>query len=105
MSSFRNEMEIVLDGEPYKARSRAIDFTNAEIQVSKEGGPGVMEQPMALRFRVAFLAFRRSYPDHDLARSYGRFMDALDDITDEAERDAADGVDALDPIQPVDSDG
>lgn len=101
MSTFRNEIEVELDGEVFKAKTRAIDYTNAEQQISKEGHD-VTQTPVALRFRVAWLAFRRAFPDDDRAKAFGRFMDALDDISEEADRD---GMDPLDPTQTADSEG
>ena len=91
----------MLDGETFKVRTRAADLTRAEVQVSADKGGAVTDRPMALRFRMLFVAFGRNYPDHELGQNYGRFIEALDDVTEEA--DLA-GVSPMDPTPPADSD-
>jgi len=94
-------MEITVDGEMFKCQSRAVDFTNAERQLVHDGGK-VDTDAMSLRFRIAYCVFRRNYPDHPAARAYGLFLDVLDDIQEEALRDAEAGS-PLDPTRPADS--
>jgi hypothetical protein len=94
-------MEIVLDGESFKCRTKAVDHTTAEVMSAKDGG--TMEtRPAAHGFRVAYAVFRRCNPESDYAHSFARFMDALDEMRDlEA---GPDEPDPLDPTHPADGD-
>ena len=97
MSTFRQLIEVTLDGDVFKCQSRALDFANAERALVRDGGE-VGKDQIALRFRIAYTVFRRAYPDHPGASSYGVFVDVLDDIREEAMRDDDDeGVDPMDP--------
>lgn len=101
MSTFRQEMTIVLDSEPYKCQSRAMDHTAAEIMTAKEGGT-IETRPVAHGFRVAFAVFRRCYPDSEYAQSFARFLEVLDEVEDS---DAGPEEPApLDPTPPAGGD-
>ena len=101
MSTFQQEIEITLDGEVFKCRSKAIDFTNAERQLTRDGGE-VQKDQMGLRFRIAYCVFRRNYPDHPAARAFGIFLDVLDDIQEESTLDIDDDDgDLMDPSPAV----
>jgi hypothetical protein len=102
VSTFRQDVEITLDGEVFKCRSKAVDFTNAETQLAATGITNVSEHPMALRFRWAYCVFRRSHPEHPAAEAFGRFVEALDDLREEA---LLEGASPLDPTHAADSDG
>jgi hypothetical protein len=91
VSTFRQEIQVTLDGELFKCQSKAIDFTNAEQQLAHDGGKVEANQIM-LRFRIAYCVFRRNHPDHPAARAFGIFLDDLDDIKEEAQLEGA-GVD------------
>jgi hypothetical protein len=99
MSTFRQEWQITLDDEIFKCQSRAIDWTNAEQAIAREGG-GV-ERPVALQFRIAFSMFRRDHPEHPASRAFGPFMEIVDEVKQEAREDAGD---PLDPTHLADSD-
>lgn len=101
MSTFRQDVEITLDGEVFKCQTRAVDYTNAERQLVRAGGKVDTDQ-LSLRFRIAYTVFRRCYPDHPAARSYDVFLDILDDLKDEPD---ADEGDPMDPTHPAGSDG
>jgi hypothetical protein len=94
VSSFRREIVVTVDGVDYKCQTKAIDYTNAEVSLARDGGT-VEKNAMALRFRIAFAVFRRCHPDEPTARSFPVFLDVLDDI-DETPDDLEDG-DPLDP--------
>lgn len=109
MSTFRREMTVVLDGEPFKVRTSAQDNINAEVMLSKmqEAGP-LTERTQAMGILVAFCGFRRTYPDHELAQGFARFRDVLDEMQDaeledtDAEGDPLAGT--LDPTRTADGD-
>lgn len=104
MSTFRRDMTIVLDGEPFKVTTSAQDNINAEVMLSKmkEAGP-LTERTQAVGILVAFCAFRRTFPDHELAQGFTRFRDVLDEMEDpELTEKDADGdplAGALDPTR------
>ena len=100
MSTFQQDVEVTLDGEVFKCRSKAIDFTNAERQLVRDGG-NVEKDQMALRFRIAYCVFRRHYPEHPAARAYGVFIDVLDDIREEALQGGDDDDEGGDPMDPT----
>lgn len=97
MSSFRRPLEIVLDGESYKVTTKGPDLPNAERMAARDGYTLAEGGAVATNQRMAYLAFRRTYPDHPI-RAFGDFVDVLDDIND---LDEADGGDPLDPTRPV----
>jgi hypothetical protein len=105
VSTFQQEMEVTLDGEVFKCRTKAVDFTNAERQLVREGGEVTKDQ-MQLRFRIAHCAFRRNYPDHP-AKSFAVFLDTLDDLKEESmlEGEGDGDGDPLDPTPGAESDG
>ena len=96
MSTFRKELEVMLDGEPFKVRTNGSDQLRAELEL----GESPATRPAAMGMRVAFVAFRRTYPDHPAARAFGSFVDVLDDISDLDPQ-----PDALDPTRPADTAG
>jgi hypothetical protein len=96
MSTFRKELEIVLDGEPFKVRTNGSDQLRGELEL----GESPAARPAAMGMRVAFVAFRRTYPDHPAAKAFGTFVDVLDDIND-----LDPGPDDLDPTRPADTAG
>jgi hypothetical protein len=97
-------MTIVLDGDEYPCISKAVDHTAAEVVLARDGG-SMEKTPVTAGFRVAFATFRRNYPDAELAGSFSRFLEALEDIRDDESDDAGDEAPGmLDPIRPVDSD-
>jgi hypothetical protein len=100
VSTFRQNMVITVDGEDFKCQSKAIDFTNAEQQLARDGGT-VEKNAMALRFRIAYCVFRRCHPDEPAARAFNLFLEVLDDIQEEAQLE---GVSPLDPTPSADSD-
>jgi hypothetical protein len=101
VSTFRQEIQVTLDGEVFKCMTRALDFTNAERQLVRDGGQ-VDKDQMALRFRIAYVVFRRTHPDQSYASAYGVFLDALDDIHEEGMNDDDEG-DPMDPTPEVGS--
>jgi hypothetical protein len=92
VSTFQQEIEVVLDGEVFKCRTKAIDWTNAERQLVRDGGE-VAKDTMALRFRLAYVTFKRCHPGESYASAFGVFLDALDDIVDEAQAEDGDPMD------------
>jgi hypothetical protein len=103
MSSRRHEYEVILDGEPFKVRTKGPDTANAERMAARDGFNLGEGGAVATQDRMVFLAFRRDYPDHRLAKAFGDFLDVLDDINDlEADTNEPD---ALDPTRPADSAG
>jgi hypothetical protein len=105
VSTFQQDIEVTLDGEVFKCRSKAIDFTNAERQVNRDGGQ-VDKDALSLRFRIAYCVFKRNHPEDPHARAYGLFLDDLDDIKEERLLDGDDGDedgDRLDPTRAVGS--
>jgi hypothetical protein len=97
---------IILEGEPYKCQTRAVDHTAAEV-LTVAKGESPEKNAIGHGFRVAFQTFRRTWPEHELAGSYGRFLDALDEV-DGLEAEAGAGElepDPLDPIPPAVTDG
>jgi hypothetical protein len=103
VSTFRQDIEITLDGEVFKVRSRAVDFVNAERALARDGGKVDTDQ-ISMRFRIAYTVFRRSEPEHPAARAFGVFLDVLDDIREESLLDGDDeAANPLDPTRPVDS--
>jgi hypothetical protein len=100
VSTFRQEMLITVDGVPYKCLSKAVDFTNAESALARDGGT-VEKNAMALRFRIAYAVFRRNHPDNDAAHAFGTFLELLDDIQEE--QNLEDGGSPLDPTPSADS--
>jgi hypothetical protein len=97
---------IILEGEPYKCQTKAVDHTAAEVLTVAKGEAPDKNQ-ISHGFRVAFQTFRRTNPEHELAGSYGRFLDALDDV-EGLEPEAGAGElepDPLDPTRPAVSDG
>jgi hypothetical protein len=103
MSSYRRNLEIVLDGEPFKAKTRGDDMAHAERMAARDGFTIGTGAAIAVQQRAAFLAFRRAYPDHPLGKRFGEWIEVLDDLTDLDELEAE--ADPLDPIPPADSDG
>jgi|SRR6516162_3733289 hypothetical protein len=105
MSTFRQDMEVVLDGEVFKCQTRAVDHTAAEVLTAKDGGT-IETRPVSHGFRIAFAAFRRCHPENDLSRSFGRFLEVLDEIRQEGAPTDDEGVelepDALDPTHMAD---
>lgn len=99
MSTFRADIEVVLDGEVFKCRTKAVDYTNAERALVRDGGKVDADQ-MALRFRIAYSVFKRCEPEHPAARAYGVFLDVLDEIVEEPNRRDEEG-DPLDPTHPA----
>jgi hypothetical protein len=93
-------MEIVLDGEVFKCRTKAVDHTTAEVMSAKDGGT-IETRPVAHGFRVAYATFRRCHPEHDLAHSFPRFLDALDEMRS-LEEGTEDEPDPLDPTHQAD---
>jgi hypothetical protein len=107
VSTFRRDVVITLEGEPYKCQTRAVDHTAAEVLTVAKGEAPDRNQ-ISHGFRVAFQTFRRTHPDHELAGSYGRFLDALDEVEGLAELEPGAGElepDPLDPTRPAVSDG
>jgi hypothetical protein len=90
MSTFRRDVTITLDGTPYKVQTRAGDQMSAEVMMVKSDGATPDQRPVAMGFRVSYQAFRRCYPDHELAGSFTRWLDVLDDLEGIGE----DGTDA-----------
>jgi hypothetical protein len=103
-------MTITLDAVPYKVQTRASDHTAAEVMTTKADGGTIESRPVSHGFRIAFATFRRCYPDHDLARSFPRFLEVLDEIEglDDAvptdEYGEALEPAPLDPTPPADGD-
>jgi hypothetical protein len=103
VSTFQQDIEVTVGGEVFKCRSKAIDFTNAERQLTRDGGEVAKDQ-MALRFRIAYCVLRRNYPDTPYGSSFGVFLDNLDDIREESLREGDEG-DPLDPTPEAGLDG
>jgi hypothetical protein len=102
MSTFRTEMEIVLDGEVFKCRTSALDHTNAELMTAKDGG-NIETRQVSQGFHVAYCTFRRCHPEAELSRSYGRFIEVLDEVRNLEEAEGAeDEPNPLDPTPPAD---
>jgi hypothetical protein len=101
MSTFRQEMVIVLDGQDFKVTTCANDHMAAEIMTAKTGAT-IETNPISHGFRIAFQAFKRTYPDDPLAVGFGTFSAVLDEIAsaDQGEDTPA----ALDPTHPAASD-
>lgn len=107
MSTFRRDVVITLEGEPYKCQTRAVDHTAAEVLTVARGEAPDRNQ-ISHGFRVAFQTFRRTHPEHEYAASFGRFLDALDDVEGLEPEDAGGEAlepDPLDPTRPAVSDG
>jgi hypothetical protein len=102
VSTFRQEIWVTLDGEVVKCQSKAIDITNAEQAFARDGGQ-IEKNPTMFRFRIAYTVLKRTHPEHPAAGSYGVFLDMLDEIEEEALRDADEG-DPLDPTRAAGSD-
>jgi hypothetical protein len=101
VSTFRQDIEVTCDGEVFKCQSKAIDFTNAERALVRDGGQ-VDKDQMALRFRIAYTVLRRCHPESPYSSAYGVFLDALDDIHEEGMNDGDEG-DPMDPTPEVGS--
>jgi hypothetical protein len=106
VSTFKRDVVIILEGEPYKCQTKAVDHTAAEVLTVAKGEAPDRNQ-ISHGFRVAFQTFRRTHPEHELAGSYGRFLDALDDVEGlEPEAEAGElEPDPLDPTRPAVTDG
>jgi hypothetical protein len=100
MSTYRRTLEVVLDGEPFKCSTKGPDIANAERMAARDGYNLGEGGAVATQQRLAFLAFRRAYPDHAVARAFGDFIDVLDDINDLD----TESPDLLDPTLPAASD-
>lgn len=98
MSTFRRQMEVTLDGEPFKVTTMSKDHLRAEEAIGREK-LSVDAAALHLQIRVAFYAFGRCYPEHTLARNWGGFCEVFDDITD-LEEEASN---VMDPTQLVES--
>ena len=96
MSTFRQDMTVTLDGEPYKVQTCAADNMDAEIAVAKGGGT-IESRQFTMAVRIAFSAFKRTYPDHPLSASFSGFHRVLDDI-DRPESEHGE-PDLMDPTQ------
>jgi hypothetical protein len=88
MSTYRRELEIVLDGEPYKVKTNGQDLANAERMAARDGFNIADGGAVATQQRLAYIGFRRANPGHKLALAFGDFVGVLDDITD-LDEDAA----------------
>jgi hypothetical protein len=100
MSSYRRELEVVLDGERFKVTTRGQDLANAERMAARDGYSISDGGAVATQQRLAYIAFRRANPQHPLALAFGEFVEVLDDITDLETPD----TEPVDPTQPVDTD-
>ena len=96
MSTFQQDIEVTCDGEVFKCRSKAIDFVNAERALVRDGGDVGRDQ-MALRFRIAYTVLRRCHPETRYSSAYGVYLDALEDIHEEAMGGGDDEGDPMDP--------
>jgi hypothetical protein len=103
MSTYRRDMEVVLDGESFKIKTRGQDMANAERMAARDGFNIAEGGAVATQQRLAYIAFRRSNPSHGCALAFGDFIEHLDDINDLEVIDA-DTLDELDPTQPGDTD-
>jgi hypothetical protein len=99
VSTFRRQMLVTLDGEPFKVTTMAKDHLRAEESIGREK-LDIATAPMHLQIRVAFYAFGRCYPEHRLARNWNGFVEAFDDI-DDLEEESQGSV--MDPTQPEES--
>ena len=94
MSTFRRQMEVVLDGEPFKVTTMTKDHLKAEESIGREK-LDIAGSPLHLQTRVAFYAFQRCFPEHHLARNWNGFCEVFDDLNDlEAEE-----ANVMDPTQ------
>jgi hypothetical protein len=103
MSTYRRDMEVVLDGQCFKIKTRGQDLANAERMAARDGFNIADGGAVAVQQRLAYIAFRRANPSHALAHAFGDFIEQLDDIND-LETDAADPEAELDPTPPAASD-
>jgi hypothetical protein len=103
MSTYRRNWEVILDGESFKVNTKGPDMANAERMAARDGYTLAEGGAVATQQRLAWLGFRRAYPDHRAAKAFGDFVDVLDDIND---LDATDdeSPDGLDPTLPAASD-
>lgn len=92
-------MEMILDGEKFVAKVRPDDQLNAERQL----GHNPADSPLELTWRSWWNAFKRAEPDHPAAKTFGRFIDALE-AGEELEPPAEDEVGPLDPTREAGSD-
>lgn len=100
MSTFRHRFAVTLDGEKLEITTNVADYLAAERFLGREKISNPIESaPMQMQMRVAFGALSRIYPDHQLARQWPKFLDALDDLDDLDELDQADGDGDADPTR------
>lgn len=99
MSTFRRQLEVTLDGEPFKVTTMSKDHLRAEEAIGREK-LSVDSAALHLQIRVAFFAFQRCHPDHSLARNWGGFCEVFDDITDLEEESTGS---LMDPTQLAES--
>jgi hypothetical protein len=97
VSTFRRQMMVTLDGEPFKVTTMSKDHLRAEEAIGREK-LDVQTSPLHLQTRVAFFSFQRCYPEHPLARNWNGFCEVFDDIDDLEEEEASAGI--MDPTQP-----
>jgi hypothetical protein len=99
VSTFRRQMEVTLDGEPFKVTTMSKDHLRAEEAIGREKLP-LESASLHLQIRVAFFSFQRCHPEHPMARNWNGFCEVFDDITDlEAEEEGS----VMDPTQMVES--
>jgi hypothetical protein len=105
VSTFRRDVTVTLDGEPFKCQTRAADQMAAEVMIVKAEGASPQDRPISMGFRVSYQAFKRCHPDHELAGSFTRWLDVLDEIEGLEELDGGAGDDEapgmLDPTLEV----
>lgn len=94
MSTFRRQMEVILDGDSFKVITMSKDHLKAEEAIGREK-LDITSAPMHLQMRVAFYSFARCYPEHQLARNWSGFCEVFDDINDLEEEAGS----VMDPTQ------
>jgi hypothetical protein len=102
MSTYRRDMEVVLDGAAFKIKTGGQDMANAERMAARDGFNIAAGGAVATQQRLAYIAFRRANPQHPCALAFGDFIEHLDDITD-LETIDAEALDELDPTRPEDT--
>jgi hypothetical protein len=92
-------VDVVLEGETLRIKLRPDDQLNAERQL----GHSPADSPLELTWRSWWNALRRQYPDHPAAKTFGRFIDALE-AGDELEPPDREEVGDMDPTRRAGSD-
>jgi hypothetical protein len=96
MAFFKSTVDVWLDGEKLTFRTRLDDQLNAERQIHENPA----NTPIELGSRTWWNAFKRAYPDHPCAKTFGRFAEALE----RSEEHEPPELDAMDPTREADSD-